>query len=187
MIVRAVAILEHELIDRLGAVVELVDQRLAEMILERPLRLARARDADAAASAGRSGCRWRRRTGNTTRPCSTIDGAHIARRAHVTSAASSIRCVLRPRHQVRRRERVEEHLLVVRRRVGRDRSSTRAVEHVRFGIGIPAGDDRIAGPRNERGDRVPGRHYRRRASTKRAECERPPFHGHDATIAPCWD
>ena len=93
-VILAVLVLEHELVDRLRAVVEVVDQRLAQIILERPFRLVGHRHPDAADFFGRSECRWRRRTGNTCPSFSTMAGAHIARRAHVTAFVSRMRLCL---------------------------------------------------------------------------------------------
>src|SRR6476620_11461031 len=45
-VIRAIAVLEHELIDRLCPVVKLIDQRLAEIIVEWSTRMTGARDSD---------------------------------------------------------------------------------------------------------------------------------------------
>ena len=52
--------------------------------------------------------------------------------------------MLRPGHQVLRREAVEERLLVVRRRVGRI-DPVRVAEDDAFRIGVPALEDGVAG------------------------------------------
>src|SRR4029453_18409775 len=58
--------------------------------------------------------------------------------------------MLRPRHQVGRRERVEKQLLTVRRGKGRI-DPVLPVEYVRLRIGVPTRQNRIAGPRRLHG------------------------------------
>ncbi len=58
--------------------------------------------------------------------------------------------MLLPRDEVPRRERVEERLLVVRRGVGRE-DPVLSAEHVCLGVGVPAGQDGIAGAWSLRG------------------------------------
>src|SRR5687767_2613206 len=113
----AVGIFEDERVDRLSTVVELVYERPLQVILERALGLTCSRETDAAAlivvlyvvraekeviPAAPAKDRWR------------PDGAP---RPHDIGGVEHAR-VLGPRDEVGGRERVEEQLLVVHRRVG---------------------------------------------------------------------
>jgi hypothetical protein len=99
--------------------------------------------------------------------------------------------VLGPGHEVGGRERVEEQLLVVHRRIRRvdpvRRLAIGAGKHARLGVRIPAGKNGIAGAGREPSDSIPWRHKGSSTGTQCTEGERSAVHWHDATIGSCWD
>src|SRR5678815_4120345 len=144
-VVRAITILEYHLIDRLRTVVKPVDQRLAEVVRERTRGRSSAGDPDAADLLVVLDVV---RAEEQVVPAVLFDDRRRPDRAlrprHVGDVEDAR--VLLPGDEVVRGESVEKGLLVVRRRI-RWKDPVLSAEDMRFGVGVPAGENGIAGAR----------------------------------------
>jgi 4-amino-4-deoxy-L-arabinose transferase-like glycosyltransferase len=141
-VVAAVVVTEYELVDRLGAMMEAVDEWSADVIAIRPGRGIRDGDADPADLVVALDVVGGEEQEVVTVPLDRRRGPHGAVcPRNVVSSQDAI--MLRPGDEIERGERIEMELAVVGGGVGRE-DPVGLVEHDTFRIGVPPGDDGIA-------------------------------------------